>query len=72
MTVKVPRHLCLECGARRARFRYRGAVKTDVDHTLCFECHRALQNSLREIAPAIVLPALNSEGAILRLKVAAA
>ena len=46
-----PTHrLCLGCGERRARFRYRGgAVKADSDHTLCFECHRALRNSLREL-----------------------
>ena len=35
---------CQGCGARRARFRYRGIVKADRDHTLCFECFRAERN----------------------------
>ena len=35
---------CQGCGARRARFRYRGVVKADRDHTLCFECFRAERN----------------------------
>lgn len=54
------RRLCLDCGERRARFRYRGAVKTDADHTLCFKCHRALRDSLRElnrrVLPAAFVP----------------
>ncbi len=33
--------LCLGCGERRARFSYRGVVKADRHHTLCFECYRA-------------------------------
>lgn len=32
---------CQSCQARKARFRYRGDVKSDRDHTLCFECYRA-------------------------------
>jgi hypothetical protein len=39
--------LCLACGERRARFFYRGVVKADRDHTLCFECHRAEVNRVR-------------------------
>lgn len=40
------RRLCLTCARRRPRFRYRGVVKTDADHTLCFQCYRAqLQRS---------------------------
>jgi len=35
------RHLCLECHAHRARFQYRGQVRADRDHTLCFRCFRA-------------------------------
>lgn len=35
------RKLCLACARRRPRFRHRGVVKTDADHTLCFQCHRA-------------------------------
>ena len=32
---------CVSCRARKARFRYRGVVKADRDHTLCFECYRS-------------------------------
>lgn len=40
------RRLCLACAERRPRFRFRGVVKTDADHTLCFRCYRAqLQRS---------------------------
>ena len=35
------RHVCLECRAHRARFQYRGQVRADRDHTLCFRCFRA-------------------------------
>jgi hypothetical protein len=38
---------CQGCGARRALFRYRGVVKADRDHTLCFECFRAERNRRR-------------------------
>lgn len=33
--------MCHGCQERRARFRYRGEVRADRDHTLCFECFRA-------------------------------
>ena len=39
--------LCLACGERRPLFSYRGVVKADRDHTLCFECYRAELNRLR-------------------------
>jgi hypothetical protein len=39
--------LCLACGERRPLFYYRGVVKADRDHTLCFECYRAEVNRLR-------------------------
>jgi hypothetical protein len=35
------RHLCLACRNHPARFKYRGEVKADRDHTLCFRCYRA-------------------------------
>jgi len=35
------RRLCAACLERRARFRYRGEVRADRDHTLCFECFRS-------------------------------
>lgn len=41
------RHQCLGCGARRSLYRYRGFVKADANHTLCFRCYRALRDSMR-------------------------
>ena len=38
---------CEGCGARKARFRYRGVVKADRDHTLCFECYRSERDRRR-------------------------
>ncbi len=42
-----PKHLCQRCRDRKARFRYRGVVRADPDHTLCFECYRSEQNQAR-------------------------
>lgn len=42
-----PKHLCQRCRDRKARFRYRGAVRADRDHTLCFECFRREVNQAR-------------------------
>ena len=39
--------LCLSCGERRPLFFFRGVVKADRDHTLCFACYRAEINRLR-------------------------
>ena len=41
------RHACLKCRTQRARFRYRGQVRADRDHTLCFRCFRAEVNRAR-------------------------
>ena len=35
------RHVCIACLDQRALFRYRGAVRADKDHTLCFRCFRS-------------------------------
>lgn len=55
--------LCQACGERRPRFSYRGAVRADRHHTLCFECYRAERNRLRARAaldaaapPAMAMP----------------
>ena len=32
---------CEACRARKARFQFRGSVRADRDHTLCFACFRA-------------------------------
>lgn len=39
--------LCARCQERKARFRYRGEVRSDPDHTLCFECFRGETNRAR-------------------------
>lgn len=49
------RRLCAGCGERPPRFRYGGVVKRDADHTLCFACHRALGNRMRERQRRMVL-----------------
>jgi hypothetical protein len=41
------RHVCKECQSRPARFRFRGEVRVDRDHTLCFRCYRAEGNRQR-------------------------
>ena len=41
---KQHRHLCQRCRDRKAKFQYRGVVRADRDHTLCFECYRAERN----------------------------
>ena len=35
------RHVCLQCRTQRSLFRYRGEVRADRDHTLCFRCFRS-------------------------------
>ncbi len=40
-------HPCAACGTRPARFQYRGIVKADRSHTLCFQCFRAAVNRVR-------------------------
>ncbi len=47
MRHRASRHLCLGCRSQRARFRYRGRVRADRDHTLCFRCYRAICDRLR-------------------------
>jgi hypothetical protein len=41
------RRNCESCRLRKARFRYRGIVRTDRDHTLCFACYRAVRDRRR-------------------------
>ena len=71
---------CQSCQERKARFRYRGVVKADRDHTLCFECYRAERERRRALqlvpgpsgqAPAseaLVRPALSARGVAHRLQ----
>ena len=44
---RLVRTLCVGCQERKARFRYRGEVRADRDHTLCFECYRGEANRAR-------------------------
>lgn len=44
---RTPRHLCQRCRDRKALFKYRGMVRADHDHTLCFECYRSELNRAR-------------------------
>jgi len=44
------RHLCAACQARPARFRYRGVVKADRMHTLCFQCYRSALDRARTVS----------------------
>jgi hypothetical protein len=41
------RHLCEGCHARKALFQYRGTVRADATHTLCFACFRSERDRLR-------------------------
>lgn len=43
------RKLCERCWQRKARFRHRGVVRADSDHTLCFECFRSERNRRRAL-----------------------
>ena len=44
---RLPRHTCRVCEQHPAKFRYRGEVRADRDHELCFECFRAEVNRQR-------------------------
>jgi len=53
------RYTCQRCRERQARFQYRGEVRADRDHTLCFECFRAERDrqQARTLTEATVRPA---------------
>jgi hypothetical protein len=44
---KLARRTCQICQDRKARFRYRGEVRADSQHVLCFECYRSERNRRR-------------------------
>jgi len=44
---RTQRHVCHDCRQHPARFQYRGAVRADRDHNLCFRCFRAELNRQR-------------------------
>lgn len=41
------RQACQTCRDRKALFQFRGIVRADRDHTLCFECYRSELNRQR-------------------------
>jgi hypothetical protein len=41
---RLARKLCVACHQRRSLFRYRGRVRFDADHDLCFQCYRAVMD----------------------------
>ena len=41
------RNLCQGCRERKALFQYRGVVRADRDHTLCFACYRSERDRQR-------------------------
>lgn len=44
---KKAHHLCRRCRDRKARFKYRGSVRADREHSLCFECFRSERDRTR-------------------------
>lgn len=44
---KEARRSCQACHDRKARFRFRGKVRADRDHVLCFACFRAQRDRHR-------------------------
>jgi hypothetical protein len=63
------KHVCRECESRRALFRYRGMVKWDRYHTLCFQCYRRYLDRQRAASlaagkPALTPPATSNRAAV--------
>jgi hypothetical protein len=48
--------ICDRCHERKARFRYRGEVRADRHHTLCFQCYRSEREHRRARELANVRP----------------
>jgi hypothetical protein len=44
---KLARQACQRCQERKARFQFRGKVRADRDHVLCFECFRSERDRRR-------------------------
>jgi hypothetical protein len=51
--IKLLRKTCVLCFERRARFRYRGRVKWDRQHSYCFRCFRSARDRARSVALAM-------------------
>ena len=50
------KQLCHRCHERKAKFQFRGVVRADRDHTLCFECFRSERDRQRASRLASVTP----------------
>jgi hypothetical protein len=48
------RHACRQCGCRNARFAYRGTVRWDRFHELCFRCYRSVVDARKARALAAI------------------
>jgi len=46
---RADRRLCADCRARKAKYRYRGHVRADRQHVLCFRCFRAARERMRAL-----------------------
>lgn len=40
-TPRHDRHVCMHCHRHRSLYRYRGRVRADRHHSLCFRCYRS-------------------------------
>jgi hypothetical protein len=60
-----PSATCRNCQDRKALFRYRGVIKADRAHTLCFQCYRAELDRARARQLVDTKP-LSVRGALLR------
>jgi hypothetical protein len=58
---------CESCRARKARFQFRGSVRADRDHTLCFACFRA-ERERRRAATLVASEPLAGTGLIGRMR----
>ena len=55
---KQARRSCQACHDRKARFRFRGKVRADRDHVLCFACFRAQRDRHRAQGIRLICSAL--------------
>ena len=44
------KRLCVTCHKHKALYRYRGRVRRDKDHDLCFRCYEATRDRLRAMS----------------------
>jgi hypothetical protein len=49
MKYQSQQRVCRGCYQHRALFRFRGVVRADCDHELCFRCYRSLRDAMRPI-----------------------